>query len=97
MDLIEHGNLVSPEAKVPLMIRGLETLYGRKYLPNILKSFDVKKVSDFFQEDKFYLLSDFYHDIQLRSLTDHEYRESIGRDVHRICDVKLPWEKHDRE
>lgn len=90
MDLIENGNLVSPEVKVPLMLRGLKTLYGKKYLPILLKSFDVKKISDFFQEDKFYLLSDFYHDIQMRALTDHEYRESIGKNVHR---VKLHWGK----
>lgn len=90
MDLIEYGNLVSPEVKVPLMLRGLQTLYGRKYLPNVLKSFDVKKVSDFFQEDKFHLLSEFYHDIQMKALTDHEYRESIGKNMHR---VKLDWVK----
>lgn len=95
MDLIEHGNLVSPEVKVPFMLKGLQTLYGKKYLPKLLKSFNVRRIEDFFHEEKYYLLSDFYHDIQLKALTDHEYRECLGKNSHRSCDIKLPWEKYE--
>jgi hypothetical protein len=89
MDLIENGNLVSPEVKVPLMLQGLKNLYGKKYLSKILKSFDIKNIEEFFKEDKFYQLSDFYHEAQIR-ITDPEYRESQGIEVHR---VKLFWMK----
>lgn len=88
MDLIDNGNLVSPEVKVPQMLQGLKTLYGKKYLSKLLRSFDVRKVEDFFRKDKFYQLSDFYHDAQNRVISDPEYRESIGKDIHR---VKLFW------
>jgi|HubBroStandDraft_2_1064218.scaffolds.fasta_scaffold270033_2 hypothetical protein len=90
MDLIENGNLVSPEVKVPQMLQGLKTLYGKKCLSKILKSFDVRKIEDFFMAEKFYQLSDFYHDAQNRIISDPEYRESIGIEVHR---VKLSWVK----
>lgn len=90
MYLIDNGNLISPEVNVQLMLRGLKTIYGKKYLPTLLKSFGVKQIKEFFHEDKYHLLSDFYRDIQVRVLTDHEYRESIGKCKHR---VKLRWVK----
>lgn len=90
MDLIDNGNLVSTEVQVPLMLKGLKNLYGKKYLSKVLKSFNVKRIEDFFREDKFYQLSDFYHDAQNKVISDPIYRESIGKDVHRI---KLSWVK----
>jgi len=90
MDLIEHGNLVSPEVKVPLMLGGLTTVYGKKHLPNIFRLFGVKKAKDFLREDKYRLLSDFYHDLQIKVLTDHDYRWSIGKETHKI---KFHWVK----
>ena len=50
------------------MLEGLKTVYGKKYLPKLFKSFDVKRAKDFFREDKYRLLSDFYHDIQLKCI-----------------------------
>lgn len=89
MDLIANGNLVSPEVQVPLMLGGLENLYGKKYLSKVLKSFNVKRIEDFFKEDKFYQLSEFYHDAQSR-ITDFEYRESKGIEFQ---PVKFRWVK----
>ncbi len=46
-----NGKLVSPEIEVPLIIKGLSTVYGNKVVHVLKKSFPIKGLHDFIKND----------------------------------------------